>query len=209
MHLARSYNLLHDTVHVAWSEVDKLHKHCCSQRQQQTILFRNTRTASGQRTAFGSRWSSTRCWWSWRTWLPTYWVTLCSGSTSTCCCRQWWCSALHWACGSPSTVSLPREVTSSTGELVYEMEFYVSLIMFSKKYITLIHQSEWQLCQTKMFLSCVSSDIRWLISDQSFQRKKNLHFPLLKEMCLHFWKFWLKLTETWCHKYKSQLLVNV
>lgn len=207
MHLARSYNLLHDTVHVAWSEVDKLHKHCCSQRQQQTILFRNTRTASGQRTAFGSRWSSTRCWWSWRTWLPTYWVTLCSGSTSTCCCRQWWCSALHWACGSPSTASLPREVTSSTGELVYEMEFYVSLIMFSKKYITLIHQSEWQLCQTKMFLSCVSAPLTNIWPKFS---KKEFALASTQRDVPALLKILIKTdTNLICHKYKSQLLVNV
>lgn len=78
---------------------------------QQSVLQRNHWIQTRSVCSF------THCWWSWQTWQPTSWAALCSASTSICCCQRLWCSPQHWASGSPSTASLPREVTSCIGEL--------------------------------------------------------------------------------------------
>ena len=107
------------------SEVGHLHKHAA-------VFGRWLSCISFYLVSFGRerQCSSSRCWWSWRTWQPGCWVTLCSGSTSTCCCQRWWCLALHWASGYLSTAFLHGKATSSTGETIsfYSLLFNPSSI---------------------------------------------------------------------------------
>ena len=110
MHSSQDYSLITRHCGYVWGG-ESTQTHGCVQRPAAGD-FLDLRSEFG----WGQRCSWTRCWWSWRTWRPGSLVTPCSGGTSTCCCLRWWCSALHWASGSPSTVSLPRGATFSTGE---------------------------------------------------------------------------------------------